>query len=133
MPDPSDDMTEEQLADWQYAHRQQMDADEGDEVDVDISPRLSVTMSFRLPADEADAIRTTASRAGMTLSDWIRRACAAAVQEDETRTSLTPVVQQLAEVFQDLTDARDRLGTVLGDEAPTDDPTAPRQRTETGA
>jgi hypothetical protein len=39
---------------------------------VEISPQLSVTMSFRLPGAEADAIRQAADAADMTLSEWIR-------------------------------------------------------------
>lgn len=68
-------MSEAELAEWQYAHRQELDAEEGELVDVEISPQLSVTMSFRLPGAEADGIREAADAADMTLSEWIRQAC----------------------------------------------------------
>jgi predicted HicB family RNase H-like nuclease len=78
-----DDMTDAQLARWQYAPRDELASDEGEAVEVEISPQLSVTISFRLPGAEADAIREAARDAGVSLSEWIRQACAAALEPDE--------------------------------------------------
>ena len=75
MTDEPNDMTEAELADWHYTHREELDADQGETVEVDLSPQLSVTISFRLPGAEADAIRQAAQREGLTLSSWIRHAC----------------------------------------------------------
>lgn len=83
--DPAE-MTEAELAEWQYANRNELDAEEGEPVEVSVSPQLSVTMSFRLPGSEADAIREAARTAGMSLSEWIRQALASAAaspEEDE--------------------------------------------------
>lgn len=79
--DPSE-ITEAELAQWQYDHRAQLDADaEVDEVveDLEITAEVSITMSFRLPGTEADAIRETAAARGQTLTEFIRSACRAAV------------------------------------------------------
>jgi hypothetical protein len=70
------------LAAWHYAHRDELDREQGSAVEVEFAPTLSVTMSFRLPGSEADAIRTAARTAGMSLSEWIRRVCAEAAADD---------------------------------------------------
>jgi hypothetical protein len=95
-----DDMTDAELAEWQYAHRDELDAEEGEPVDAEISPQLSVTLSFRAPGAEADAIREAARHAGMSMSEWIRQACAvaaapdvAAVQAREAQGALDEVVR----------------------------------------
>ncbi|MBA2471571.1 MAG: hypothetical protein DLM61_26660 [Pseudonocardiales bacterium] len=77
-----DIMTDAELADYQYAHRDNPLGDDADlqEVEVDIAQPLSVSMSFRLPPNEASAIRAVAERAGMSMSDWIRAVCAAAAE-----------------------------------------------------
>lgn len=77
-------MTDAELADYQYAHRDTplgADADLED-VEVEIAHPFSVSMSFRLPAHEAEAIRSAAEQAGMSVSDWIRGVCSAAASED---------------------------------------------------
>lgn len=75
-------LTEAQLADWQYAHMDELDAIEGEPVEFEVSPNLSLVMSFRLSGEEAEAIRLAAKAAGMTLSEWIRSACADAIRAD---------------------------------------------------
>lgn len=86
-------MTDAELADYQYAHRDAplgADADLED-VGVEIAHPLSVSMSFRLPPHEAKAMRSAAEQAGMSVSDWIRRACSAAASEDTSVDAPVPV------------------------------------------
>ena len=78
------DMTDAELAEWQYAHRDELESAADEEVEIEISPQLSVTISFRLPGHEADAIREAARDAGVSLSEWIRRACTDALRPGET-------------------------------------------------
>jgi len=94
------DLSEAELAEWQYAHRQELDAENGEVVDVEISPQLSVTMSFRLPGAEADAIREAADAADMTLSEWIRSACAEALDSDGDGARRQTVDEELAKANQ---------------------------------
>ncbi|MDQ2790582.1 MAG: hypothetical protein DLM60_12430 [Pseudonocardiales bacterium] len=72
-------MTDAELADYQYAHPDEPLGDEAEleDVEVEIAHPLSISMSFRLPPDEASTIRAAAARAGMSVSDWIRGVCAA--------------------------------------------------------
>lgn len=86
-------MTDAELADYQYAHRDTplgADADLED-VEVEIAHPFSVSMSFRLPAHEAEAIRSAAEQAGMSVSDWIRGVCSAAASEDASVDAPVPV------------------------------------------
>lgn len=72
-------MTEEELAAWQYEHQDELDAelDDAEEVEVEVSKPLKVTTSFRMEKNEASKIRQATKDAGMTQSEWIRRACLA--------------------------------------------------------
>jgi uncharacterized protein (DUF1778 family) len=86
-------MTDAELADYQYAHRDDPLGAEADleEVEVEIAHPLSVSMSFRLPPPEASAIRTAAAQAGMNVSDWIRGVCSAAAGKDASVTAPVPI------------------------------------------
>ncbi len=88
-----DTMTDAELADYQYAHRDDPLGAEADllDVEMEIARPLSVSMSFRLPPQEASAIRAAAERSGMTMSDWIRGVCAAA---EGTAPVAAPVPRQ---------------------------------------
>jgi len=81
-----DTMTDAELADYQYAHRDNPLGGDGDldleDVEVEIAHPLSVSMSFRLPSGEASAIRAAAERSGTNVSDWIRGVCSAATEKD---------------------------------------------------
>ena len=67
-----DTMTDAELADYQYAHRDDPLGAEADllDVEMEIAHPLSVSMSFRLPPQEASASGGGAERSGMTMSDW---------------------------------------------------------------
>ncbi|MGQ0779364.1 MAG: hypothetical protein ACT4NY_33945 [Pseudonocardiales bacterium] len=64
-----DEMSDAELAEHHWQHR---DEELGEEVEFEIAKPLRVTMSFRLPAEEADVIRAAAATAGTSLSEWIR-------------------------------------------------------------
>jgi hypothetical protein len=74
-----DDMSDAELAEYHWQHR---DDELGEEVEFEVAKPLRVTMSFRLPAEEADAIREAAATAGTSLSEWIRWAAMRAARED---------------------------------------------------
>ncbi len=73
-----DEMSDAELAEHHWQHR---DDALGEEVDFEIVKPLRVTMSFRLPAEEADAIREAAAAAGTSLSEWIRWATMRAARD----------------------------------------------------
>ncbi|KAA5833633.1 hypothetical protein F1721_15305 [Saccharopolyspora hirsuta] len=62
------------MADFHHANRDDPALD-GEEVEVTVARPLSITMSFRLPQNEALAIRAAVEASGTTLSEWIRAAC----------------------------------------------------------
>ncbi|MDP8929636.1 MAG: hypothetical protein M3O70_13950 [Actinomycetota bacterium] len=104
-----DELSEAKLAEWQYAHREELDADEGELVEAEVSPQFSVTMSFRLPGNEADAIREAAREAGMTLSEWIRQACADAAEPSQDGSRRHQVDIELEQAEKELDAMRKRL------------------------
>lgn len=77
-------MTDAELAEWQYAHKDELDAEweQGDyePVDVELAPTFEVTRSFRLPVTDARLIDEAAERAGTSRSEWIRRTLLAAAR-----------------------------------------------------
>ncbi|MGH3903692.1 MAG: hypothetical protein ACRDTE_05805 [Pseudonocardiaceae bacterium] len=66
-------------------HLTDPDVDEGEVVEVEIARPLSSTFSLRIPAAELDAVRAEASNAGVSVSEWVRTACATALGTEETR------------------------------------------------
>jgi uncharacterized protein (DUF1778 family) len=84
-------MTDAELADYQYAHRDDPLGAEADLEEVEIAHPLSVSMSFRLPPHEASAIRAAAEQAGMNVSDWIHGVCSAAAGKDAPVDAPVPV------------------------------------------
>ena len=107
-----DTMTDAELANYHYTHRDNPLGDETDleEIEVEIAHPLSVSMSFRLPPEEASAIRAAAGRAGMSMSDWIRGICSAAAAGDEPvdapvprqRVNMTKARRLVAELDKEL-------------------------------
>lgn len=106
-----DAMTDAELAQWQYEHHDELDAEDGASVAVAISPNLSVTMSFRLPGSEADAIREAARLAGLSLSEWIRQACADALNDDERIDQREAIEVELAEAERQVVATQKRLAS----------------------
>ena len=107
-----DTMTDAELANYHYTHRDNPLGDETDleEIEVEIAHPLSVSMSFRLPPEEASAIRAAAGRAGMSMSDWIRGICSAAAAGDapvdapvlRQRVNMTKARRLVAELDKEL-------------------------------
>lgn len=64
--------TEAEDAQWLYEHRDEL---EGEDVDFEVAKPLSITFAFRLPPDEAQAIRSAAEAARISVSEFIREAC----------------------------------------------------------
>ena len=76
MKDP-DQMSEAELADYYYNHRNDPDA-LGEEVLQAAPSRLASMVSVRFTADEAGRVRRAATEAGMTLSSFLRHCALAA-------------------------------------------------------
>lgn len=77
-------MTDAEIADWQYAHRDELDAaidSDDDDEPVAASPAKDVATvtSFRMPPGELEQIRVAATAEGVTMSEWIRNACTTAL------------------------------------------------------
>lgn len=76
-------MTDAEIAEWQYAHRDELDAeldsDEYETVEATPTKDVATVTSFRMPPGELEQIRLAARAEGLTLSEWIRNACKAAL------------------------------------------------------
>lgn len=96
-------MTDSELADWQYAHRDELESAAGDAEVIEIPPGpRTTTISLRLPLDEAARITKAAEGAGVSRSEWIRNACARAVGEakhtGEPESDWRALLEQIAMV-----------------------------------
>ncbi|QIZ35619.1 hypothetical protein [Saccharopolyspora sp. ASAGF58] len=62
-----ENMTDAEIADWQYAHRDELDEDleNAEEVEVEVVKPLSVTTSFRMSTDEASTLREAVKKSGL--------------------------------------------------------------------
>ncbi len=97
-----DQMSEAELADYYYTHRDEPDA-LGEEVLQTQPTRLSTMVSVRFAPDEATVVRQAANEAGMTLSSYLRHCALAA--------SNRPV--DLDRVRRDVEEAGQRLNDAL--------------------
>ncbi|TWF93707.1 ribbon-helix-helix protein, CopG family [Saccharopolyspora dendranthemae] len=93
-------MSYAELAEWQYAHREELDDEfergEYEPVEVEISPNLEVTRSFRLPAIDAELIDQAVERSGLSRSEWIRDVLLAAAKgEGDSPVSKVDLQQAL--------------------------------------
>ena len=79
MPDPAVDAV------YWNKHLTDPDVDEGEVIEVEVARPLTSTFSLRIPASELDAIRTEASNAGVSVSEWVRTACATALGTEQAR------------------------------------------------
>jgi hypothetical protein len=101
-----DEMSEAELAEHHWQHRE----DElGAQVDVEVVKPLRVTMSFRLPAEEADAIREAAAAAGTSMSEWIRWATMRVARDADVPPPRHAAISRAREL---LSQAEDELGRV---------------------
>ena len=107
-------MTAEELADWQYAHRDRpLGVPLGEEEDITdqvrITKPLGVTMSFRTSVEEAQAIREAAAAAGTSLSEWIRWAAMRAARDTAVPAPRHAAISRARELLQQ---AQRELGSV---------------------
>jgi len=91
-PRDPNDLTEEELAEYFYAHRDEL---AGEEVTSVEPKRLDVMFSARFSRDEAEAVRGAADRAGMPLSAYLRYAVLAV---EDKHVDLDRVRRDLARV-----------------------------------
>lgn len=89
--------TDTEIADWQYTHKDELDAEGGEPIDASVSHPASLTMSFRLSGEEAETIRDSAAAADVSASHWIREACRAHARRDQQPPS--EAVVALASAF----------------------------------
>jgi hypothetical protein len=101
-----DEMSDAELAEHHWQHR---DETLGEEVAFEIVKPLRVTMSFRLPAEEAEAIREAAAAAGTSLSEWIRWATMRAARDIDVPPPRHAAISRAREL---LSQAEDELGRV---------------------
>lgn len=92
-------MTDAEIADWQYAHRDQLDAelDTDDYETVEAAPASDVATvtSFRMPPGELEHIRRAARSEGLSLSQWIRNACKAALGQPAPMPDRAHIIELL--------------------------------------
>jgi hypothetical protein len=76
-------MSDAEIADWQYAHRDELDealgTDDYETVNAEPAKDVATVTSFRMPPGELEEIRIAAKAEGLTMSEWIRNACKAAL------------------------------------------------------
>lgn len=101
-----DEMSDAELAEHHWQHR---DDELGEEVEFEIAKPLRVTMSFRLPAEEADAIREAAAATGTSLSEWIRWAAMCAARDTDVPPPRHAAISRAREL---LLQAEHELGNV---------------------
>lgn len=68
------------------------------------NPDTTTTISFRMPRDEADAIRDAASHASQTPSEWIRIAARSAVERRPVRRYLPSEVETALRRVREIAD-----------------------------
>lgn len=96
-----DEMTEAELADYFYRHRDDI---AGEEVSSQTPVRLDVMISARFTAAEAARVRAAAERAGMSVSAFLRQQALSAVGSN---------VVDLSRVRADLEDVRSKANDAL--------------------
>ncbi len=78
-----DAMTDEQAAEYYYRHRDEIEHEPGEPVDIEPARSLSLVVSVRLREDEAEKVAAASEAAGMKVSTFIRQAAVAAATRDE--------------------------------------------------
>lgn len=104
-------MTDAEIADWQYAHRDQLDAeldsDDYETVDASATKDVATVTSFRMPPGELEQIRVAARDAGMTMSEWMRNACKTALGRPAPMPDRRHIIE-LLDVLRRTVDEADR-------------------------
>jgi len=79
--------------------------EEGEPVEFEVAGPLLATMSFRVPREEAAAIRAAAHEAGISQSEWIRAAARIAINNDLIQLVLPSATAGKLQAIKDLVDA----------------------------
>ena len=122
-------MTDAEIADWQYAHREELDAvldgDDYETVEAEPAKDVATVTSFRMPPGELEQIRIAAKAEGVTMSEWIRSACKAALGRPAPAPDRAHIIE-LLDVLRRTVEEADR--TVRGQlgQSPTSTRTAER-------
>ncbi|MPZ25900.1 MAG: hypothetical protein GEV12_05485 [Micromonosporaceae bacterium] len=99
-------MTETELADYFYAHRDDL---AGDEVTSQAPERMDVMISTRFSPAEAAELRAAAARAGLSVSAFLRQSVMATLSDtvvdlERARADLKDVYSKAADALQALAD-----------------------------
>ncbi|MFN2490356.1 MAG: ribbon-helix-helix protein, CopG family [Actinomycetota bacterium] len=68
--------TEREMAEELYEHRHDEGEWEDEPAEVEVKPKATSVVSFRLPTEELDALEEAAERAGESVSEFVRKALA---------------------------------------------------------
>lgn len=103
---------QETATDAEVAVRQYDDHDtgelsdeEGEPVQFEVARPLLATMSFRVPREEADAIRAAADDAGISQSEWIRTTARIAINGGPVQPTIPYATAGKLQAIKDLADA----------------------------
>jgi hypothetical protein len=99
-----DDMTEAELAQYYYTHRDDL---AGDEVPSRVPERMDVMISARFTQSEAAEVRAAAERARMSISAFLRQRVMASLNSnvvdlDRARADLKDVYSKAADALRAL-------------------------------
>lgn len=90
-------MTDEHAAEHYYRHRDEIEREPGEPVDIGPARPLSLVVSVRPREDEAEQVAAASEAAGMKISTFIRQAAVAAANRDEP-LDLEALARRLASV-----------------------------------
>ena len=92
-----------QAAEHYYQHRDEIEREPGEPVDIKPARPLSLVVSVRLREDEAEQVAAASEAAGMKVSTFIRQAAVAAATRDEP-LDLEALARRLASVHRAVDD-----------------------------
>lgn len=116
-------MTDAEIAQWQYAHRDQLDAeldtDEYDNVDASPAKDTATVTSFRMPPGELEQIRDAARSEALTMSEWIRNACKSALGRPAPLPDRAHIIELLDVLRRTVEEADRTVKSQLGHQTTT--------------
>lgn len=102
-------MNDAEIADWQYAHRRELDAaidtDDYETVGAVPAKEPATVTSFRMPPGELEQIRAAAAAEGVTMSEWIRHACTSALGVPSAVPDRAHIIELLSALRRTLDEA----------------------------
>ena len=100
MTKPVEDMTEAELAEYYYEHRDDLEGEDITE-QVEVATPLAIQIAVRFNQDEASAIRKAAADAEVSVSEFIRNACRIVMDVPASQDGLMQRVEQLEQAVFD--------------------------------